>query len=117
MNTTTSELGRSTSMDPYGRLMLNGACASDELPSRGTAIIGLNNIIPAGTRLDEWTTETVTEEPVFAPEIEALREEFRTIMPDVANMLDVLASYRPIQDLTGRLAAPLPAKIVTQRID
>jgi hypothetical protein len=36
-------------------------------------------------------------------------------MPDLAAYLDLFATLRPLQDLAGRVAAPKPTKLTTQR--
>lgn len=95
--------------DPFG---LRG----DPPPSFGP-FPGLFNAIPAGVRLDSWEPKPAIDEPAYAPEIEALRDEFRKSMPEVVNMLDALASYRVTRDLAGRLAAPQQSELVIERVE
>jgi hypothetical protein len=84
-------------------------------PLKGEAPVNPISALPAGIRLDDaWPRESAPE-PCDAPEVAQLRDELRKSMPEMAGMLETLATYRPIQELVGRLAAPQAAKLVTHR--
>lgn len=71
--------------------------------------------LPAGIRLDEWSDLAATKSEPDAPEVAELREEFRKSMPQVASIFDMLAKLRPINELAGRVRAPVPTKVITRR--
>ncbi len=64
--------------------------------------------LPAGVRLDSWSAPQPTNTPTDAPEVAALREELRTTMPQMAQVLELLNELRPALDLSGRIAGPQP---------
>jgi D-serine deaminase-like pyridoxal phosphate-dependent protein len=72
-------------------------------------------LLPAGVRLDGWPEVTTPQPPQDAPEVAQLREELRKSMPHLSCVLDMLAQLRPLRDLAGRLAAPQPVKVKTQK--
>jgi hypothetical protein len=71
--------------------------------------------LPPGVRLDAWPNGAASQTPQDAPEVAQLREELRKAMPEFAGVLEMLAKLRPIRDLAGRLAAPQPGKLITQK--
>ncbi len=72
-------------------------------------------MLRAGVRLDAWPEPAIPPTPPEAPEVAELKEELRKSLPQVAELFDVLATLRPVHELTGQLAGPRPARLVTQK--